>query len=234
MTAGDDDRPATFASPPCFMHELDPAWRDPLEESDPRAVADVKRWRKAERERLVGARLAVPAERRRAWTSCLASRLESAVGGVDGRTVAVYWPFRGEPDLRGVMARVVSQGGRCALPVVVARGRPLVFRRWSPGDALDRGVWNIPIPKPDAPEVVPDVVVAPVVGFDRAGDRLGHGGGFYDRTLAAMTERPRVLGVGYALAALATIHPQWHDIPMDAVITEEGRLDPEAAPEAAG
>lgn len=188
--------------------------------------ADIRRWRKAERDRLIAARLAITPDTRRTWGARIASRLEDLVGAVDGATVGVYWPFRGEPDLRGFMDRVVARGGRCALPVVIERGRPLVFRDWKSGERLERGIWNIPVPV-DGPEVLPDIVVSPVVGYDPHCYRLGYGGGFYDRTLAAMPRKPAVFGVGFTLAAIPTIHRQWHDIPMDAVVTEDGVVTPE-------
>jgi 5-formyltetrahydrofolate cyclo-ligase len=82
-------------------------------------------------------------------------------------------------------------------------------------------VWNIPVPE-TTEEVVPDIVIAPLVGFDQACYRLGYGGGFFDLTLATMKNSPLKLGVGYRQQALPTIHPQPNDIPMDMVITEEG------------
>ncbi|MEJ8574982.1 5-formyltetrahydrofolate cyclo-ligase [Microbaculum marinum] len=186
---------------------------------------DIARWRKAERDRLIAERLAIDPDTRLAHAGRIAASLEASIGPVSGRIVSVYWPFRGEPDLRGFMERVTGNGGTCALPVVVERARPVVFRAWKPGDRLERGVWNIPVPA-DGAEVVPDVVVAPVVGFDPHCYRLGYGGGYYDRTLAALTRRPAVFGVGYAAAAIATIHPQPHDIPMDAIVTETGVIAP--------
>lgn len=96
-----------------------------------------------------------------------------------------------------------------------------MFRAWKSGDILSRGVWNIPFPA-EGPEVRPDVVIAPVVGFDQACYRLGYGGGFFDRTLAALNCEPRFLGVGYAQQEISTIFPQPYDIPMQAVITEAG------------
>lgn len=80
------------------------------------------------------------------------------------------------------------------------------------------------MPPADAEAVVPDAMIVPVVGFDSACHRLGYGGGFFDRTLAALPRRPRVIGVGYGQAVIATIHPQPHDIPMDVVVTEQGAL----------
>ena len=98
--------------------------------------------------------------------------------------------------------------------MVIEKGRPLQFRAYRPGDRLEKGVWNIPIPA-EGTAVVPDVVLAPVVGFDPHNYRLGYGGGFFDRTLAALPSRPLVIGLGYASQAIATIYPQPHDIAMD-------------------
>ncbi len=150
----------------------------------------------------------------------IASRLDLAIGKVSGRIVSGYWPFRGEPDLRNWAIKIIERGGRIALPVVIRKGWPLEFRVWRPGDPLERGVWNILVPS-RGPSVLPDVVIAPVVGFDAANYRLGYGGGFFDRTLAAMHRRPLVVGVGYAGSRLRTIYPQPHDIPMDVIVTDE-------------
>jgi 5,10-methenyltetrahydrofolate synthetase len=228
-----DEIPGTYASPPCFMHELDPVYSGLAEENDPRQRADVMRWRKAERARLIKKRLAIASKARRQHDGQITEYLQAGIGSVEGLIVSAYWPFRGEPNLHPFLKAVHARGGRCALPIVVARGAPLIFRAWSPGDPLERGVWNIPIPRQGAPIVVPDVVIAPVIGFDRACFRLGYGGGFYDRTLAAMPKRPRVFGVGYGLSAIPTIYPQWHDIPMDRVITEDGPIVPLSNPKAA-
>jgi 5,10-methenyltetrahydrofolate synthetase len=203
------------------MHEVDPAYTGLADAADPRQQKDVMRWRKATRERLIAARLAISADQRQVMAERIGQYVEATIGDVNGLSVSCYWPFRGEPDLRGLMERIASLGGQCALPVVVERGHPLIFRAWSPGEPLEKGIWNIPIPSAGA-ELTPDIVIAPVVGFDRGQYRLGYGGGYYDRTLAAMTHRPRFLGVGYAQAAIGTIYPQWHDIPMDMVVTENG------------
>ena len=209
-----DDRPQ-YASPPCFMHELDPAFRTMTE--DAQTAQDVARWRKAQRQRLIAERLEIPPEERTRLAGRIADRLDEEAGDLDGRTVSLYWPFRGEPDLRPWMQRVIERGARVALPVVVAKGEPLVFRFWAPGEKLERGVWNIPVPSNGAP-AVPDIVISPLVGADPECYRLGYGGGFYDRTLAAMTAKPLVIGVGYTCARLPTIYPQWHDVPMDRLV----------------
>ncbi|MGB5066887.1 MAG: 5-formyltetrahydrofolate cyclo-ligase, partial [Albidovulum sp.] len=112
-------------------------------------------------------------------------------------------------------------GARFCLPVVVKKAAPLIFRDWSEDDALERGVWNIPIPPASAAEVIPDVVISPVVGFDAQNYRLGYGGGFYDRTLAGLRNlghKPRVIGVGFELQRIATIFPQPYDIALDEAV----------------
>ena len=116
---------------------------------------------------------------------------------------------------------VVAQGRVIALPVVVDKKGPLEYRAWKPGEALIAGVWDIPIPE-RRDIVVPATVLAPLVGFDRACYRLGYGGGYFDRTLAALLPRPVAIGVGFAFQEIATIHPQDFDIPMDALVTEAG------------
>ena len=221
MSGPRGDDPAEYASPACFAHELDPAdgsW----DGGDPQGRARILRWRKTVRERLIAARLATAAEERRRFSALIETHLEAAIGTVSGLIVSAYSPFRGEPILRNLLKSVLAREGRTALPVVVAPGQPLLFRLWSPGDPTERGVWNIPVPSSRAQVVVPDVVIAPVVGFDPACFRLGYGGGFFDRTLASFARRPRVFGIGYSQAALRTIHPLAHDIAMDAIVTERG------------
>lgn len=224
----DDDRPAAFASPACFLHGVDPAYSGLPGPLDLQAWTDVNRWRKKERERLIAARLAVPAETRAARSEAIAAGVLAEIGAPEGRIVSAYWPFRGEPDFRPLLAEIVARGGRTALPVVVEKGRPLEFHLWQAGEELGRGVWNIPVPAAHRP-CLPDIVIAPVVGYDPACYRLGYGGGFFDRTLAAMAKKPRVIGIGYSAARLSTIYPQMHDIPMDLIVTEAGILRPQTS-----
>ena len=207
-----------YASPPCFMHKLGPEFRVASINRD--AWTDVARWRTAERKRLIDERLAVEAAERKSGSDRIAAGLDRAIGKASGQIVSVYWPFRGEPDLRNWAIRMIERGCRIALPVVIKKGWPLEFRIWSPGDPLERGVWNILVPS-HGPSVQPDTVVAPVVGFDDANYRLGYGGGFFDRTLTAMPKRPLVVGVGFAHSRIPTIYPQPHDIPMNVIVTDE-------------
>jgi len=223
MSANDNeangDGPAEdYSSPPCMMHLVDPA-SGMLSDEDPRQQQDLKRWRTVERERLIALRLAIPAEERRRLSDRIARDLDRFLGDLSGKVVAAYLPFRGEPDLRFWIEGLSLRGAIAALPVVVAPRAPLEFRTWSRGEPLRPGVWNIPVPA-GGTVVTPDVVIAPVVGYDAACYRLGHGGGFYDRTLAALLRRPRILGVGYERLALRTIYPQTYDVPMDAIVTE--------------
>ena len=186
---------------------------------------DLQAWRKAERTRLLQARMDIPRDERDELTARIAARLEELIGDPAGLVVSAYWPFRGEPDLKPMLARLRERGATTALPVVVKKAHPLAFRAWKSGDKLERGVWNIPFPA-GGEEVAPDVAIAPVVGFDRSCYRLGYGGGFFDRTMAALSRQPRFFGVGYALQEIPTIFPQDHDIAMQAVVTEAGVVRP--------
>lgn len=180
------------------------------------------RWRRAERLRLIAERLKLSAEEMRRRAAAIARHLTDAIGKRGTRMVAVSWPFCGEPSLRPWMERMHAGGAQCALPVLVERNALLVFRVWWPGATMARGIWNIPVPV-DGIAVLPDIVVSSVVGFDPTCCRLGYGGGYHDRTLAAMERKPLVIGVVFAMASVATIHPLPHDIPMDLLITESGR-----------
>lgn len=210
--------PPLYASPPCFAHELDAAGSAP-----PLPPEEVAAWRKTMRADLIAARLAVSVAERQKTAVEVAAQLDRFVEPGPGVIVSLYWPFRGELDLRGWMATAHEKGARIALPLVEAKGRPLLFREWWPGCAMERGVWNIPNPA-GTPVVTPTVVISPLVGYDPACYRLGYGGGFFDRTLAALSPRPKVIGVGHQSAAIPTIHPQPHDIPMDVIVTGQGRV----------
>lgn len=211
-----DDDYGEFSSPPCFMHEIDPAYAGVA--VDRTQAGDVARWRKAERNRLIACRIAIPVAERKANAAAIANQIDTLVPVDGGTIVSVYWPFRGEPDLRPWMERLCAKGVGVALPLVAEKGKPLAFRQWHPDAPLARGVWNIPYPA-DGLAVAPSVIVAPLVGFDPDNYRLGYGGGYFDRTLAAMERKPLVIGVGHPSLAINTIYPQPHDIPMDWIVT---------------
>jgi 5-formyltetrahydrofolate cyclo-ligase len=187
-------------------------------------VDNLAAWRKSERERLIAARLAMPASTHKAASAAIAGLLTARFMPANPGIVGCYWPFRREFDCLPVMRRIVALGGEVALPVVIRPRHPLEFRRWAPQAEMAKGVWDIPHPA-EGPAVHPTTLLIPLVGFDAEGYRLGYGGGFYDRTLAAMPHRPATWGVGFELGRMKTIHPQGHDLPMDHIVTEAGLID---------
>jgi 5-formyltetrahydrofolate cyclo-ligase len=140
-----------------------------------------------------------------------------------GAVVAGTWPVGSELDARPLLAALAARGWRCALPVVADEAGPLRFRAWLPGEPLRAGGYGILEPEPAAPAVVPDVVLVPLLAFDRAGRRLGQGGGWYDRTLAALRAERPVLAIGLAFAAQerAELPTGGHDQPLDWIVTEK-------------
>jgi 5,10-methenyltetrahydrofolate synthetase len=183
--------------------------------------ADLKGWRKTERTRLIAAREALDATTLAAWRRHMDSHLERAFPGLAQAVLAFCWPIRGEYDARHLVRRLRESGAVTALPVVVAPKAPLTFREWHPGVELAQGPLGIPYPAASR-ELAPQAVLLPMNGWDAQGYRLGYGGGFFDRTLAALAARPVVIGVTYEMARLPTLHPQSWDIPMDYVVTERG------------
>ena len=212
----DRDHPAPYASPACAAHELDPLYRDQAP-PDAETRRDVMRWRRAERERLYRLRKALPANARAAAETRLQRRLDELVAARGTRVVGGYWPIRGEPDLRGWLRAADARGLVVALPVVVALDQPLRYSRWRAGAKLRRGRWGIAEPAVDD-WCEPGLVLAPVVGIDARDYRLGNGGGYFDRTLAAADPRPIAVGVGFDCARIETIYPLPHDVPMDEVL----------------
>jgi len=172
------------------------------------------------REELIGRRTLLTAEARRAMSERACRQLAQAVDLGAFSVLGFCWPIRGEFDVRGLAKQHLAAGGQIAIPVVVQKEAPLEFWRWHPGMPMQTGVWNIPIPK-ERDVLMPDVVIAPLVGFDAAGFRLGYGGGYFDRTLAAAAPRPFAIGLGYADSALPTVYPQPHDIAMNLIVTDE-------------
>jgi 5-formyltetrahydrofolate cyclo-ligase len=220
-----------YSSPACSLREV--------ERLAPPASGnwdDIKAWRKAQRDALIKARPQDPNERRLRSAPILeqlnaelravsavphASAARLAEDGVSASlpVLGIYWPFRSEIDVRELAHRHIEAGGVVALPVVVQKNAAVQFWRWRPEVPMSRGLFNIPIPG-ECEIITPDVLIVPLVGFDRAGYRLGYGGGYYDRTLAASHPRPRTLAIAFAESELETIYPQPHDIPMSRIITD--------------
>jgi 5-formyltetrahydrofolate cyclo-ligase len=189
--------------------------------------SELKTWRKAERERLIAAREALDPASLECCRLRMDASLERAFPGLAQARLAFCWPIRHEYDARHLARKLRERGAVTALPVVVAPRTPLIFREWHAGVKLAAGPLGIPYPV-DSPEVTPTVVLLPMNGWDAAGYRLGYGGGFFDRTLAAIPKKPTVIGISHELARIPTIHPQRWDVPMDWVVTERGvyRRDP--------
>lgn len=215
-----DDRNESYASPPCFLHELSAEEGGLPGATDPVQARDVARWRKAERARLLADRAAMSVETRKAAAEKVAHNLDAMLGDVAGNVISGWWPIQSELDLRFWLAALADRGAMAALPLVTERHKPLRFRIWTKATKMERGFWNIPVPA-EGDWITPDIALAPLVGFDARGYRLGYGGGYFDRTLVAHPGI-RPIGIGLAVARLPTIFPQWHDVPMSAVVTEGG------------
>ncbi|GAB4393135.1 MAG: hypothetical protein Tsb0032_11400 [Kiloniellaceae bacterium] len=181
----------------------------------------VRAWRRTTRGELLSQRLSIPRSEKLFLRPLIGGQIPLHFPELRHACIGFYWPFKGEIDLRHLVRDFIGMGAEAALPVVAERNRPLEFWAWQPRMKMARGIWNIPVPEERRP-VRPTALLVPVVGFDEAGYRLGYGGGYYDRTLAQLDPRPLTIGIGYAGGRLATIFPQPHDIPLDAIVTEAG------------
>lgn len=143
-----------------------------------------------------------------------------------GTVVAGYWPLSGEIDCIPLLTALHEQNIQTALPVVAEHAAPLLFRAWTPQTSLIEGYAGTRHPPVDAAELTPDILIVPLVAFDRAGYRLGYGGGFYDRTLSHLRVQKKLLAVGLAYAAqqVSIVPHDGRDEKLDWVITEEGAI----------
>jgi len=182
---------------------------------------ELVQWRKTQRSALLERRRAASAADHARWSAAIEAQLRQAFALDAPWVVGFCWPYQAEFDARPFAAWLRARGVQTALPVVVAKGQPLEFRAWWPGVAMAPGVYDIPVPV-GTDVLVPDVLLVPPVGIGPAGDRLGYGGGFFDRTLAAITPPPITIATAFELSRVATTHPQAHDILMDLVVTETG------------
>jgi len=136
--------------------------------------------------------------------------------------VAGYWPIREELDCKPLLIRLMDGLQPVCLPVVLGEEQPLDMRLWEQGAPLYPSGFGTLAPSEMAPKAMPDVVIVPLLGFDAEGTRLGYGGGYYDRTLAGMKKRPRLIGFAFAAQELPQIPREPHDLPLDAIVTETG------------
>ncbi len=163
---------------------------------------------------------ALPPEERAAAAQSIAAR-PFPVTLAPGMTVSGFIPLKSEIDLRPLMHKLVEMGAKLALPVVVGRGEPLIMRAWAFGAPLKGGGWGISEPPDDAPEVRPDILLVPLLAFDRAGHRIGYGAGYYDMTITALRARKPVTAIGVAFAAQEVAHVPTtpRDARLDLVLT---------------
>jgi len=163
-------------------------------------------------------RRAIDHATRLAWDDRIGARVLAWWNANPGSMLGVYWPLSGEPDLRPAYAELAEAGVRLALPVVLARDAALGFAEWVPGEPTVADSLGVSVPAELRMVERPDALLVPCLGFDARGYRLGYGGGFYDRTLAA-EPRPRTLGIAYA-CQLAQFEIGEYDIPLDRIVTE--------------
>ncbi len=149
--------------------------------------------------------------------------------GREDTMIGAYWPIKGEFDPLPALHRWKEDGElleqqtrrRIGLPVVNKLHKTLTFHAWYPGCPMEPDAYDIPKPK-DTEVLVPTLLFVPCVGFDSGGYRLGYGGGFYDRTLASLSPKPITVGLGFSHGHIEELEREPHDIPLDAILTEEG------------
>lgn len=190
------------------------------------SVAEITQQKRDLRRSLLNARQSISIDAKADNDKAISNAVVAWFAAHPVKCLGVYWPMRGEPDLRDAYATLVALGIALALPLSAVKNTPLRFAAWKPGDALRTDAMGISVPESTAPIVAPDALLIPCVGFNSARIRLGYGGGYYDRTLA-IVPKPLAIGVAYMLG-LAHFPGEAHDIPLDAVFTECG--DPTALP----
>jgi 5-formyltetrahydrofolate cyclo-ligase len=189
-------------------------------------IASIVAKKAALREEALRRRDALPVDARAVAAEAIATR-GLPVTVVRGSIVSGFMPIRSEINPIPLMRRCAEAGARLALPAILQRGTPLALRLWSVGERLVPGQWGIREPAPDAPEADPDIMLVPVVAFDRRGGRIGYGAGYYDMTIAGVRARKTVvaLGVAYATQEVPEVPLLAHDVRLDLVLTERESID---------
>ena len=165
---------------------------------------------------------AMPAAERLAAAEALAARGLPVVVK-PGTIVSGFMPMKTEINPLPLMRKLAAEGAQLALPCIVRRGHPLIMRAYAFGDAFKAGQWGIREPMPEAPEVWPDILLVPLACFDRAGQRIGYGAGYYDRTIAALRVEKKVvtIGLAYSVQEIPQVPATGHDERLDFVLTEK-------------
>jgi 5-formyltetrahydrofolate cyclo-ligase len=174
------------------------------------------------RQQAHAARAALSAEERADAASAVAALFFEQIAYTPDDVIAGYWRIRDELDCQPILVRLMDSGQKVVLPVVMGADAPLDLRVWEADQPLYEAGFGTLAPSDLAPRAVPDVILMPLLGFDKTGTRLGYGGGYYDRTLAGLGTKPLLVGLAFAAQELNHIPREAHDIPLDAVVTEAG------------
>ena len=178
------------------------------------------------RQEAIARRDALPASERQQAAEVIAAR-EFPLAIAPGTIVSGFMPLKSEINPLALMRKVAEAGAQLALPEVAGRGKPLIMRAYAFGAELAIGQWGIRQPKPEAPEVAPDVLIVPLLAFDRAGHRLGYGAGYYDMTINALRASKPIVVIGIAFAAqeIDVVPTTLRDARLDLVLTEREVID---------
>jgi 5-formyltetrahydrofolate cyclo-ligase len=160
---------------------------------------------------------------RGAMDAALSERLAHVIARYDASCIGFYWPVAGEFDARAFMTRWLGADAsrEAALPIVVKPHTAMVFHAWHAASEMKEGRYRIPVPVEER-VIVPELLLVPCVGFDADRFRLGYGGGYYDRTLAAWPrgDKPVTIGIAFEAGRCGALPREAHDMPLDAVVTE--------------
>jgi 5-formyltetrahydrofolate cyclo-ligase len=189
-------------------------------------TATIEQAKAALRRQAIVRRDALPADMRAAAAQAIATR-PFPVAIPPGAIVSGFMPLKSEINPIPLLRNLAEAGARLALPAVAGKGKPLIMRAFAFGETLASGVWGIREPKPDAPQVDPDILIVPLLAFDRRGHRIGYGAGYYDMTITALRALKAIVAVGIAFAAqeIADVPNTPRDARLDLVLTENEVID---------
>jgi 5-formyltetrahydrofolate cyclo-ligase len=189
-------------------------------------TATIEQAKAALRRQAIVRRDALPADMRAAAAQAIATR-PFPVAIPPGAIVSGFMPLKSEINPLPLMRKLSDAGAKLALPVVAGKGKPLIMRAFAFGEALASGAWGIREPRPDAPQVFPDILLVPLLAFDRRGHRIGYGAGYYDMTIAALRAQKTIVAAGIAFAAqeIAEVPSTPRDARLDLVLTEGEVID---------
>jgi 5-formyltetrahydrofolate cyclo-ligase len=189
-------------------------------------TATIEQAKAALRRQAIVRRDALPADMRAAAAQAIATR-PFPVAIPPGAIVSGFMPLKSEINPIPLLRNLAEAGARLGLPAVAGKGKPLIMRAFAFGETLASGVWGIREPKPDAPQVDPDILIVPLLAFDRRGHRIGYGAGYYDMTITALRALKAIVAVGIAFAAqeIVDVPNTPRDARLDLVLTEHGVID---------